>query len=273
MRLRRQRTDWVWVGAEEASIRLGGHSHRYALRDSMDLLEAEARARVAVLDAGGRVVAASYHHAPAGNLHHWYDAPDDQYWHLLAAAGSATVIMWDGNQHNSDFLLSAAPLAVIGQRTNGEPVMGTQVTPYRMLKSHFSLSLNGLRDWLGAHSDPSTVLVAGTPPPKSEEHVRAGLAIEHYFIELLEKEGLTPNTVPLTDVATRVACWEALQEAMESISTAAGARFLAVPEVSQNSVGTLRAEYCGHDVTHGNLAYGVLMWQTISACVEGVERW
>jgi hypothetical protein len=256
---------WDWLGAEGATIRLAGHSHRLAFRDSMHLLPDELRARVAVLDVKGRAL-------PAPGV--FRPAPNDAYWQVAAAAGTATAIVWDGNQHNARFLLSDVPFSVVGRRGTVESA-DDLVVPYRMMRALFDrdLATSGLTAFLDAHPQPDSVLVVGTPPPKSEQQVRQGLANDGplgqgYFVDALASLGLTPESAPLTPVSTRVACWEALQEAMEAVAVNAGAAFVPVPEWMRTADGTLREDLCEPDTTHASTAYGTAMWQEIAARVE-----
>jgi hypothetical protein len=223
-----------------------------AFRYAMEMLDVEARDRVAVLD--GRKAS-----VPA----------DDSYWPQLAAAGTTTAIVWGGNQHNVTFLLSGVPVTIVGARATTTPPVEGRVVPYRMVMALWRPSLEGLADFVDGHPDPGSVVVVGTPPPKPEEQVRVGISVEPFFVEMLASEGFTPETAPVTTAATRVAAWEALQDAMEEIATRAGARFLAVPASARTAEGTLRPEYCEADATHANPAYGVLMWRHLIDRVEG----
>ena len=234
---------WDWLGSRSAAIRLGGHSHMLAFRYALELLDDESRRRVAVLDVRASSVPA-----------------DDSYWPRLAAAGTTTAIVWGGNQHSVTFMLSAPPFTIVRARATTPPLVEGRVVPYRMVMALWGPSLEGLADFVGDHPDPGSVVVVGTPPPKPEEQVRSGIAVEPFFVELLAKEGFTPDTAPVTPAATRVAAWEALQDAMEEISTRGGARFLGVPPAARTAEGTLRPEFCEGDATHANPAYGVLMW-------------
>jgi hypothetical protein len=256
---------WDWLGAENATIRLAGHSHRLAFRESMALLPDELQRRVAVLDLNGRTLPAPGAFRPA---------PNDDYWRLAAAAGTSTALVWDGNQHNARFLLSDTPFSVVGR----EPVepLAELVVPYRMMRALFErdLEASGLMKFLEEHPQPASVLIVGTPPPKSEQQVRQGLLNDGplgqgFFVDALAKVGLTLESAPLTPAATRVAAWEALQEATEAAATGAGAAFVPVPEWMRTEDGTLREEYCEPDTTHANTAYGAAMWQEIAARAEG----
>jgi hypothetical protein len=227
----------------------------------MHLLSEELRQRVAVLDVRGREL-------PAPGA--FYPIADERYWRLVAEARTTTAVVWEGNQHNAHFLLADIPFAVVSRRASAPPSTRAQVVPYRMVRTHFEETVRELEQFLSAHPDPSSVLVVGTPPPKAERQVRAGLAHEEHFVRLLQQHDLTPDSAPVLDDRARVACWEALQDSMESIALRAGAAFLPVAHAAQNADGTLREAYCESDATHSNLAYGVLMWQEIVHRIEGV---
>lgn len=255
MRLRRTGTaEWRWIGARRASVRLGGHSHMLAYRFAMHLLPDADRDRVAVLD--------KEETAPP-------DAFDTTYFPELARAGTTTAVIWNGNQHNVSFMLNTLPVTIVGRSAGpaARAVNGT-VVPFLMAKALWEPSLEGLRDFTASHPAPASLLVLGTPPPKPDAQVRAGIAVEPYFVELLAAEGHTPRTAPVTDPSTRVAAWESLQEAMSDIAAAAGARFLAVPDDVRTHEGTLRPELCAHDATHANPEYGRIMWRHLLDAVD-----
>lgn len=243
---------WDWVGSRSASVRLGGHSHMLAFRYALDLLDDATRRRVAVLDVRKASVPA-----------------DDTYWPRLAAAGRTTAVVWAGNQHSVTFMLAAPPLTIVRARATTPPPVEGRVVPYRMVMALWQPSLEGLADFMGGHPDPASVIVVGTPPPKPEEQVRQGIAVEPFFVDLLAAEGFTPRTAPVTAAETRVAAWEALQDGMREIAVRAGGRFLDVPESARTAEGTLRPEFCEGDATHANPAYGVLMWHHLLDYAEG----
>jgi hypothetical protein len=268
-RLRRggaEQIRWDWLGSPDASIRLAGHSHRVAYRDSIPALPEDLRPQVAVLDLAGRSL-------PAPGV--FLPGPNADYWRTAAAVptGTTTVLVWDGNQHNSRFLLTDVPFTVVGRR--GRPAqLESRVVPYRMMHALFERDLSGLSPLLTSCSDLGSVLVVGTPPPKPEHKIREGLANDillrqSFFVKLMDDLNLTPESAPVLSVSTRVALWEALQESLEALAKRAGARFLPVVSSVQNADGTLGEEYCEVDTTHANVAYGALMWQAILADVGG----
>lgn len=225
---------------------VGGHSHMLALRHAMPQLAEPARSRAAVFDVRAAPVRADLH---------------DDYWPSLARqTGRTTAVIWAGNQHNVGLLLSTEPLTVFSPHATAPPALHGPVVPYRMVMALWEPSLEGLRDFLGSHPDPGSVVVVGTPPPKPDAQVRAGIAVEPYFVEMLAAAGFTPQDAPVTDPATRVATWDALQDAMREIATAAGAGWLGVPDAARTGEGCLRPEFCAPDATHANTDYGLLMW-------------
>jgi hypothetical protein len=214
-----------------------------ALRYAMELLDEADRARVAVLDVRKAPVPA-----------------DDSYWPVLGRSTTTTAVVWGGNQHSVTFMLSSPPLTIVRARATTAPPVEGRVVPYRMVMALWGPTLEGLADFVNGHPDPASVVVLGTPPPKPERQVRDGIAVEPFFVELLATEGFTPQTAPVTPAHTRVAAWEALQDAMEEIAVRGGARFLGVPDAARTDEGTLRPEFCEGDATHANPAYGLLMW-------------
>ena len=256
MRLRRASGPrWERVGPRSASVIVGGDSHMLAFRYAVPLLDEATRARVAVFDVREAPVPA--------NLH-------EDYWPRLAEErGRTTAVVWGGNQHAVTLMLTADPLTVVSPHAATPPPVRGTVVPYRMVMALWEPSLAGLREFLASHPDPASVVVVGTPPPKPDAQVRAGIAVEPYFVELLAAAGFTPATAPVTDTATRVASWDALQDAMRGIAADAGAGFLEVSPDARTGEGTLRPEYCEADATHANPAYGALMWHYLLGRVGG----
>jgi hypothetical protein len=225
----------------------------------MHLLPDALQSRVAVLDVRGRTL-------PAPGA--YFPNADADYFLLLSRAQTTTALVWEGNQHNSRFLLVDPPFTVVGPERRLPECVQEPVVPYRMVRALFELDLQPLELFLASHPDPASVFVLGTPPPKAEAELRAGLAKE--FRRRLDSYGLTPEEAPLLDAATRVASWKAIQESMASIAERAGATFVRVPAAARNEDGTLRAELCASDATHSNADYGVLMWRELFKAMEVV---
>jgi hypothetical protein len=214
----------------------------------MVMLDEHDRGRVAILQKDGSLVP---------------DAFDTTYFPYLANAGTTTAVIWNGNQSSVAFLLNDQPVTIVGRQATSTANLRGSVVPYRMVMALWQPSLEGLRDFLRGHGDSGSVIVLGTPPPKTEDDVRAGIAIEPYFVGLLADQGLTPETAPVTNATSRVAAWEALQDAMAEVAHSAGAHFLAVDPQTQTPEGTLLSEYSGPDATHANPAYGGVMWRRL----------
>jgi len=254
VRLRRTGTaEWRWIGARKAGVRLGGHSHMLAYRFAMHLLPDPDRDRVAVLDKQDT--------APP-------DAFDTTYFPELARAGTTTAVIWNGNQHNVSFMLNSVPVTIVRRDAERAPEIRGTVVPFTMAKALWAPSLEGLREFTAGHPAPASVIVLGTPPPKPDAQIRAGIAVEPHFVQLLAAEGFTAQDAPVTDPSTRVAAWESLQEAMADIAADAGCRFLAVPDEVRTQEGTLRPELCAHDATHANAEYGRIAWRHLLDAVD-----
>jgi hypothetical protein len=225
----------------------------------MHLLPDALQSRVAVLDIRGRKI-------PAPGA--YYPNADADHLRLLSRAGTPTALVWEGNQHNSRFMLVDPPFTVIEPEGCLPDDAEELVIPYRMVRALFELDLQPLAIFLAEHPDPASVFVLGTPPPKPDAELRAGLAKE--FRRRLGSYGLTPEQAPLLRAATRVVSWRTIQESMAAIAERAGAMFIPVPGAAQNEDGTLRAELCAPDATHANEDYGVLMWHELCRAVEAV---
>lgn len=243
---------WTWVGGRSATIRLGGHSHMLAFRYAMKLLDEREQRRVAVLD-----------------LKKGYHAPTDDYWTRLSEAETKTAVVFGGNDHNVSFLFNDKPVTIVGRHAAAAPSAVGTVIPYRMVMELWRTPLAGLMRFMSEHRDPGSVVVVGTPPPKPDAQIRAGIAIEPHFVGLLTAAGTSAEAAPLIDPATRVATWEAYQDVMEEIAVATGGRFMPVPDQVRTDEGTLKPEYCDADATHANKDYGVLMWRSLIDFVDG----
>ena len=169
-------------------------------------------------------------------------------------------IIWGGNQHNVVFMMTDEPITVVGPRGVTTGPTG-RVIPYSMVKALWNPWLADLVEFLGGHVKPSGVTLLGTPPPKAEAQIRAGIAVEPHFLNLLAERSLTPETAPIVNASTRVATWDALQERMAEIANDFGARFLPVPPDVAADDGTLLPELARPDATHANPEYGVIMWR------------
>jgi hypothetical protein len=234
--------EWEWWGdAETPDLFIAGHSHRRAFRTAILQGLIGPSAGVALLERPRE----------AEQSHLWI-APDRQYWkQACAAAGSALVLVWKGNQHNHRFLLD----------TGTDPLPEGDVSA----PSISALWAGTLRDIevVVPRSKAERVILLGTPPPKSEEETRRLLSKAPRFAEEMAAAGTTAEDVPMTPGPTRVALWRILQDDVERAAGRAGADFVGVPATVQTPEGYLKPEFSAEDISHANAEYAVVMLEEI----------
>ena len=133
-----------------------------------------------------------------------------------------------------------------------------------MLKASWAHLVDELATLVGEIIPRSRVLILGTPPPKTDERIRTGLLRDSAFVELTTRRGLDPTTSPITPLQVRVALWDIVQEQLADIAASTGATFVPVPVCVFATDGSLRDEFAGEDVTHGNAKYGEMAWRAVA---------
>lgn len=242
--------EWEWWGdADTPDLFIAGHSHRRAFRTAILQGLIGPSAGVALLERPREV-----------DQSHLWIAPDRQYWkQACAAAGSALVLVWKGNQHNHRFLLDTgtAPPGLHGMADgDGDIVQVPAIS---------ALWADTLRDIevVVSRSKAERVIVLGTPPPKSEEETRRLLSKAPRFAQEMAAAGTTAEDVPMTPGPTRVALWRILQADVERATRRAGADFVGVPATVQTPEGYLKPEFSAADVSHANAEYAGVMLEEI----------
>jgi hypothetical protein len=198
--------------------------------------------------------------------------------------GRVAVLVWQGNQHNR-FIFSPTPEFEVmpssrfslsccrpDPQERAVPQQGrferngmARLVPYTAAVSHFLSTLDGLREIILMMSGARLIVVAGTPPPKSETELRRGLAKSPQYVPQLDKIGATAETVRLTAFGTRLALWQALQDAMAMVARENNITFFPVPPEVQDADGALLDEFCHTDATHANAVLGAHMWRALAS--------
>jgi hypothetical protein len=107
---------------------------------------------------------------------------------------------------------------------------------------------------------PRKLALIGPPAPKRDgARLRAILAGERFYAEQIERLGVTPQTVAITDGFVRLKLWRLLQDLGEETARKYGAVYVGAPEETSDAEGFLKEEYWNTDFTHANLAYGRIM--------------
>jgi len=229
---------------------VAGHSHRGAFWAGRTLLPPDLQERT-------RIFTHTSEHSVA----------DTGYWRSVAYDTDYLGVVWNGNQAAAAFTVPLDPITVVGRRGRTEPPVG-QVVPYSLLVDYWGRSLDDLRGFLAPRKDLPRIVLLGTPPPKPDDIVRGGMEHEPHFRVALERAGLTADTAPVTDIESRVALWECLQDAMKQVASQHGVHFLPVPASTQAADGSLLPDLATVDATHANLQYGRIYWEHILSTVE-----
>src|SRR5438876_839018 len=97
--------------------------------------------------------------------------------------------------------------------------------------------IEGTPRWVG--SDHPEMLVAGhshrfafigTPPPKSDEAVRAAIETDPWLTDWARDRGMTMATLRVTPFSVRCELWRVIQELLQEISDAYRVPFVPVPD-------------------------------------------
>lgn len=251
-RLESSESRWAWAGDANGSIRVAGHSHRGAYSAAVN--EGLALG-VAVLVPRPPVDLAAV------------PQPDNGYWRVACAApGRVLAVVWNGNQFNRHFLFDFdEPLRLHDSREPGT------VVPAAMISAFWEPSVAGIDVNVKSVQAEHTVLL-GTPPPKTEEEIRAGLAREPRLLRAVGANGESADTIRTTPTDVRVGLWKILQGDLEARAARIGATFVPVPASAQTPDGCLKPEYSGGgDASHANGAFGALMLGEVEAALAEAE--
>lgn len=190
----------------------------------------------------------------------------EDYWDIVAqvAPRRHVAIVWQGNQHNSAFLVRPEPMFRI---FTSEPSLvpesdsGDQWVSVQRVKAFFDPSFRLLDRQIQRLSGATAITITGTPPPKTEEMIRLGIGREPGLGGVVGRHGFTRENVPISPLSLRVALWRILQEMLRERAERYGATFVPVPREVVDRRGALLESFSYPDGSHANRAYGVLMWQ------------
>jgi hypothetical protein len=184
---------------------------------------------------------------------------NEAYWSKATACAENrnVVIVWQGNQHMTQFLFQAAPpfdffcrrMPYVAVDSNAELV------PEELIRACFQCSVDPLKPIISRLSaaNAARVLVLATPPPKGDDReLRRFFHIEDPIREAIGRQGFSAKTVPLTLPAVRLKLWHTLMELTEETAVASGAQFVPLPCSLFDPSGFLKREYWAEDATHMN---------------------
>lgn len=193
---------------------------------------------------------------------------DMSYFDTLAslAIGADVGIIWNGNEHDTLYFFEAeTPFDFVSahvRKMNPSAQMKSQAAIRdRFQQTSFDV-LDVVLERL-ATGGLNRIALIGTPPPKGDnETLRALLQNDTFFVDWAAQLGHSVETVPITDSSVRLKLWYLLQEMLAEEARIRGLIFIPVPEDVQDADGFLKREFW-QDVTHANLAYGNVMYETV----------
>lgn len=239
---------WALYGDTSAQIVVCGHSHVDAILKAAIIRESQAESESAISYCFGAYAETG---PPQG----------DEYWDLVvnASRGKHVVIVWNGNQHNADFMFQTKPkftvLGVTNDTYDHEPIPISR----SMVRQYFKPSFEELTEIIPSLSDAASIALLNGPAPKPLSYIKNFILQEKYFSDLtkLIREG--GEDLVITSDSLRLELWNLLAELLASYAKTLGASFINAPEASRDALGLLLPEYWYPDVTHANSKYGMLI--------------
>ena len=241
-----------WVGSDHPEMLVAGHSHRFAFIDYFN--RSNEAAPIAILHGESDI-----------------DSEASPYWAMVLSAArhdrSPVAIIWNGNQHNAHFLLEpAARFSVFPATGPWEDGLSRPLVPRSLIRAFMEPSLVGLRSLL-AGIDGVKVAVLGTPPPKSDEAVRAAIETDPWLTDWARDRGMTMATLRVTPFSVRCELWRVIQELLQEISDAYRVPFVPVPDRMFRD-GALSIEASAPDATHANGVWAETMTRAAMSAVR-----
>ncbi len=191
---------------------------------------------------------------------------DDALWDVVVdhVAGRAVAIMWNGNQHNAQFLLEPDPPFRLFDPLTGDVEGAGPWVAREAVRELFEPTFADLDRILTRLTAVAQVLLLGTPPSKSHEAVAAGLEKESLFAQRALELGLAPADLRVTRGPLRVSLWRLIQAMLSDRADTYGIDFVPVPASAMSPDGYLWPELSVPDATHANARYGALVWQSLA---------
>jgi len=198
------------------------------------------------------------------------------YWEEVSerATSQPTLIVFNGNQHYSEFLFpTIPPIDFFGTGPRGQEVqLNMTIMPRRLIRAHFSKSLERLRATLSdiPKNARASTFILGTPAPKPDLEKWAPLVrASEYFRSAAQRRGIDVENLSFNSPLILSKMWREIQSLLEEVAGQYGANFIPVPEASLDEQGFLRPEFHA-DVTHANAAYGSFVLRSALRSIFGV---
>ena len=239
---------WALYGDVNAQIVVCGHSHAASILEATSLPEMQTgiEAEIAIC------YSTDWAAGPPG---------DKEYWDFVVdlSLGKHVVIVWNGNQHNANFMFQTEPNFTLPGVTGDSYDKESVPIPRAMIKDFFKPSFAELSEIIPSLSKAKSVTLMNGPAPKPLTHIQNCILQEKYFTDIAKSLGLDIADLVITSDSLRLELWNVLAELLADSAKNLGANFLIAPEVSRDAFGMLSPEYWASDVTHANSKYGTLL--------------
>jgi hypothetical protein len=252
---------WALYGDASAQIVVCGHSHAASILEATMLPEIQAGSEPKI----SVCYSADWAAGPPG---------DKEYWDFVGelSRGKHVVIIWNGNQHNANFMFQTEPnFTMLGVPDIGDDPQAIPI-PRAMMKEFFRPSFEELSEIIPSLFDTKSITLMNGPAPKPLTHIQNCILQEKYFIDIAKSLGVDAGDLAITSDSLRLELWNVLAGLLADSANTLGANFLGAPEVSRETSGLLSQEYWASDVTHANLKYGVLLVEEITKLIGKVPN-
>ena len=239
---------WVLYGNADAEILVCGHSHAASILEASTLAELQTRSVTAI----SVCYSADWVAGPPG---------DKEYWDFVAelSPGKHVVIVWNGNQHNANFMFQTEPKFTMLGATDKSSDQEAVPISRTMIKNFFKPSFEELSEIVPTISNAVSITLMNGPAPKPLTHIKSCILQDKYFTDIAESLGVDIGDLVITSDSLRLELWNVLAELLADSAKNLKANFLGAPAVSRDTFGMLLPEYWASDVTHANSKYGFLL--------------
>jgi hypothetical protein len=250
---------WASYGYANANLVVAGHSHAASILEGM--LESKNDNHSDCNDDFQVCYTADLNDGPPG---------DSDYWKFVAkiSNGKDLAIVWNGNQHNANFLFQTMPPFKISGSSSNQLTDEEYPITKSMIRAFFEPSFDELREIVPMMSGSKRVFLVSGPAPKPLIHIKDRITQEQFFTDIADSLGVMVKDLEITSDSLRVELWSILSEMLKKISAELRVGFVDTPEDSIDPKGLLRERYWTPDVTHANAEYGKLLVRKIYRAID-----
>jgi hypothetical protein len=251
---------WALYGDAKAQVLVCGHSHAASILEASNLQELQAGSEQEI----SVCYSADWTVGPPG---------DKEYWDFVVelSRGRHVVIVWNGNQHNANFMFQTQPNFTIGGTTDSSYAQVAVPVPRAMIKDFFKPSFEELSEIIPSLSNAASITLMNGPAPKPLTHIQDCIKQEKYFTDIAKSLGVEIDSLVITSDSLRLELWNILAELLANSAKELGANFLSAPAASRDAFGLLLPEYWASDVTHANSKYGMLLIEELQKLTGTVK--